>query len=337
MLLTPLLLTLALSRPPTLSRQPTARPVGVTPSPPPHDILHLHASLEDASGKASVQRDACAAIVNAFRGSSVGGSGTSGGSGADAAAPAATEPATRVTAVLPSGAGKTVLALRVVEAMRSALTIVLVPSIELVSQSYRDYDRWRAAPGVLDGWRPLAVCSSSSVPASELPRTTDVNTIAAFLRNRDGAPAVVFCTYHSAKRVSEALAGRACDLLICDEAHRCTGRRSKRDAKPLSDAFLTARRRLFLTATPRLIGSSRDAEGALIAAGSMDDEALFGRVAYRLGYGAAVRKGVVSPLRLVFLDVSEAYRRWEGRVALDDVDDDGGGGTLVLERRLSVP
>ena len=76
--------------------------------------------------------------------------------------------------VLPSGAGKTVCALRVTEALGSQLTLVLVPSIELVSQTYREWERWREQ-GALDGWRPLAVVSSSSVPT--LPRTTKVDEI----------------------------------------------------------------------------------------------------------------------------------------------------------------
>ena len=113
-----------------------------------------------------------------------------------------------------------------------------------------------------------------------------------------------------ALRVSGGGGGvQAVDLLCCDEAHRCTGRPSKRDAQPLRDDFIRASRRLFLTATPKLIGAARDAEGELVSAGSMDDEALFGRVAYRLGYSEAVRSGVVAPLKLVFLNVSEAYAR----------------------------
>ena len=51
--------------------------------------------------------------------------------------------ASRATVVLPSGAGKTVCALRVTEALRAQLTLVLVPSIELVSQTYREWERWR--------------------------------------------------------------------------------------------------------------------------------------------------------------------------------------------------
>ena len=101
------------------------------------------------------------------------------------------------------------------------------------------------------------------MPQAELPRTTDPDAIASHLAAAAGSPLVIFCTYHSAERVAEALqsTGGGVDLLVCDEAHRCTGRRSKRDAQPLSDAFIPASRRLFLTATPRLFGSRRDAEG----------------------------------------------------------------------------
>ena len=89
-----------------------------------------------------------------------------------------------------------------------------------------------------------------------LPRSTDPNAIVTFLRETEGTPRVIFCTYHSVDRVGAALreVGAAADLLVCDEAHRCTGRTSKRFARPLFDEFLPARRRLFLTATPKLIG-----------------------------------------------------------------------------------
>ena len=85
----------------------------------------------------------------------------------------------------PSGAGKTVFALRVTEALGSQLTLVLVPSIELVSQTYREWERWREQ-GALDGWRPLAVVSSSSVPT--LPMTTKVDEIVSYLRSSQDRP-----------------------------------------------------------------------------------------------------------------------------------------------------
>ena len=300
-------------------------------APPPIDVPAatleqrvLQISLgSDGGGKSAVQRDACAGIVRAFRGDAGGASGGEGGI-ANAGGSKAGAAASRATAVLPSGAGKTVLALRVVEEMRPGLTVVLVPSIDLVSQSYRDWRRWRAAPGALDGWQPLAVCSSSSVPKSELPRTTDAATIAAFLEGAaaGGGMRVVFSTYHSAARVSEAMAMAgvaSADLLICDEAHKTTGPATKRDAKPLSDAFMPATKRLFLTATPRLIGEKRDKEGALILAGSMDDTSLYGEVVYRLGYAQAVARGVVCPLKLIFMNVTAEYAALVGdRLAIDD-------------------
>jgi hypothetical protein len=176
---------------------------------------------ETPSGKSAVQRDAANAVLRAFGTSTGGGDGSSVGGGDGKALDGATnEAASRATAVLPSGSGKTVLALRVAEKLCSPLTVVLVPSIDLVSQSFRDWDRWREAPGFFDGWQPLAVCSSTSVPERELPRTTDAGEIARFLvaSAENGGPRVVFCTYHSAERVGEALraTGDACGLLVCD-------------------------------------------------------------------------------------------------------------------------
>ena len=188
-------------------------------SPPPSfaaTAAALDATLELDDAKARVQREACAAVLRAF--------GVTRSSGGDGAAPPTEPPAadglakggtaSRATVVLPSGAGKTVCALRVAEALRSQLTLVLVPSIELVSQTYREWERWREH-GALDGWRPLAVVSSSSEPT--LPRTTKVDEIVSFLRASQGRPQVIFCTYHSARRVAEALDGeqRAVDLLVC--------------------------------------------------------------------------------------------------------------------------
>ena len=115
-------------------------------------------SSQTTASKSVVQRAACAAVVAAFNGGANG--RTSGGEGDDGGAPAVgprKAPASRVTAVLPAGAGKTVLALRVAEAVRAQLTVVLVSGRDLVSQSYRDWERWRDV-GFLDRWNPLA-CS----------------------------------------------------------------------------------------------------------------------------------------------------------------------------------
>ena len=96
------------------------------------------------SAKSAVQREATDAVMRAFFGGD-------GGS--------------RATVVLPGGAGKTVLALRVAEAMhaRGALSSVLVraPSLALVTQTVEE---WKArGTGAMDS-NVLAVCSDADEP-----------------------------------------------------------------------------------------------------------------------------------------------------------------------------
>jgi predicted helicase len=75
----------------------------------------------------------------------------------------------------------------------------------------------------------------------------------------------------------------------------------------------------------------------------MDDETLFGPTVYRLGYGEAVRRGVVSPLKLVVLDMSDEYRAWSGQLAIEAHNNNntaqppaaGQSAQLVLQRSLS--
>ena len=184
---------------------------------------------------------------------------------------------------MPGGSGKTVLALSAAQAAlaqsdsASPLIIVAVPSRELITQTAREWQRWRSGT---DKWVEVAVCSGGAGDAARLHRTTDAHEIGlALARGRqERRPVVVYSTYNSLERVAEAMGGREADLVVSDEAHNTAGRPSKFAAFGLDDERLRARRRLFLTATPRLLSARRDADGALVPAGSMDDERLFGPV-----------------------------------------------------------
>ena len=98
----------------------------------------------------------------------------------------------------------------------------------------------------------------------ECPVSTDPVEISRSL-DGEGPTRVVFCTYHSLGRITEAQAlhdAPEFDLAIADEAHRTTGAlldgRGSNDAKKIDfqefhDAErLRARKRLYMTATPRL-------------------------------------------------------------------------------------
>ena len=118
---------------------------------------------------------------------------------------------------------------------------------------------------------------SSPRPASlAFPVTTDPDEIAAFLRRRDRRARVVFATYQSSPQIADAQTGSdaAFDLVIADEAHRCAGPEAGVFATVLDPAKIKARKRLFMTATPRYFTGRvrKEASEADWEIASMDDE-----------------------------------------------------------------
>jgi predicted helicase len=82
------------------------------------------------------------------------------------------------------------------------------------------------------------------------------------------------------------------DLAVIDEADRASGKLGRPWAAIHADAAVPAVRRLYMTATPRIV----DETGAVVA--SMDDEAIYGPVAWRLGLGDAIRAGILADYRI---------------------------------------
>ena len=165
--------------------------------------------------------------------------------------------------ILPCGAGKTRVSLRIVEELTPAggLAIVLCPSIALVAQIRREYLQHSAK-----NLRPLAVCSdktaagddkgynpkreeridtvkdptadNGNVSASEVKGkvTTDPAEIGRWIQEGAGQESisVIFGTYQSGHRIAAALieTGTTACVLIADEAHRTAGlRRSPKAAE----------------------------------------------------------------------------------------------------------
>lgn len=229
----------------------------------------------------------------------------------------------RGVVVLPCGSGKTLLGRWFAEQTAARLTVVFVPSLALVPQTvlaYRAGATWQH--------RTMIVCSDETsgravaVHDLDLPEwaresvtaSTSWEAIREFLAG--GGPArLIVSTYHSAPRVAAALHrdGVIADLVVCDEAHRLTGRPRQEFRAVLDDGALPARRRVFLTATP--------VEAAAWAAErepdevdqplALDDEALFGPRIYEASFGDAVAAG-----RLVDYDVQVLA------VPRDDQDDE---------------
>lgn len=237
--------------------------------------------------------------------------------------------------IMACGTGKTFTSLRLTEALlhNKGLVLFLVPSISLLGQS-------------LNAWfsdaqkeiKAVCICSDTKVSKKTkndfddntdssvdiaLPASTNPDTILRQLmhyRGHDGL-VVVFSTYQSidAIRTAQQAVLNATDgsfgtfdFIICDEAHRTTGvKLSNKDesnfTKVHSNDFIAARRRLYMTATPRIYGESAKTKAAQndYILCSMNDEAIYGREFFRLNFSDAVQQGLLTDYKVLVLTVKE--------------------------------
>ncbi len=201
--------------------------------------------------------------------------------------------------IMACGTGKTLTALWIAERLQSSLTLVLVPSLSLLQQNLAEWGRHSA-----EDFDTPVVCSDESVLQSKADTaiqstadlgvkvTTDPAEIRHFLGQRRKRPAVVFATYQSSDRIAAAQTGKAkpFDLAICDEAHRLAGHAEGLFATVLDDKKVKARKRLFMTATPRYFKEhvKRRAAELEFELVSMDDEHVFGPEFHVLTFHEAI-------------------------------------------------
>ncbi|MFE6735218.1 type ISP restriction/modification enzyme [Microbacterium sp. NPDC057650] len=235
--------------------------------------------------------------------------------------------------IMACGTGKTFTALKLAErwtneyAGGASTVLFMVPSLALLQQSLDEWSRERD-PEL--GFRAFAVGSDSNIGRRKnddltsvlmedlgAPATTDGKALAKLLGDVDEEHeglTVVFSTYQSIDAVAEAqrLRGDTFDLVICDEAHRTTGvtladESESHFVKVHDNNVIPATARVYMTATPRIfapeVKNAASQKSAELV--SMDDEELFGRVLYRIGFDEAVRKGLLTDYKVVVLGISE--------------------------------
>jgi superfamily II DNA or RNA helicase len=200
------------------------------------------------------------------------------------------------------GTGKTITAAQVALQVCPADGVILVacPTLALVAQALQV---WQGACEHV-----LAVCGDEGVTepdAVDLPAavTTDSAVIADWLTQHLPGLRLVVTTHRSAGHLGQALlrVGRVADVLVVDEAHHTAGRDDKHAVLLHDDATLPARRRLYLTATPRL-GDTPDGTAAL----SMDDPAVFGPVLHRYPFAQAIADKWLDDYRIAIVAVTRA-------------------------------
>ena len=231
--------------------------------------------------------------------------------------------------IMACGTGKTYTALKIMEQMtpQDGFVLFLVPSIALLGQTL---NAWMADKQ--DDMRAVCVCSDAKVTREmkdaddedasvvdlAVPATTDTRKILRQLKKYDKEKnrTVIFSTYQSIDVVKEAidLYKREVDLIICDEAHRTTGVVLKDKAesnftKVHRNDFIQAKKRLYMTATPRLYSANIKVKAKederIDVLCSMDDEATYGEEFHRLSFNDSVSQGLLADYKVLVLTVSE--------------------------------
>lgn len=215
--------------------------------------------------------------------------------------------------IMACGTGKTLTALWIKETLKPKTTLVLVPSLNLLAQTLSEW-----AKNSLSPWQYLCVCSDDTVnklddqPIStvgDLPFevTTNPADIAKFLSL--GGERIIFSTYQSSAQVAKAQeqSGVSFDLVICDEAHRLTGKTDADYATVLDEKKIVGQKRLFMTATPRTYttAAKTKSEERGVEITSMDDEHVYGPVLHKLSFGEAIKQDLLSDYRVLIVGVTD--------------------------------
>jgi superfamily II DNA or RNA helicase len=211
------------------------------------------------------------------------------------------------------GTGKTLTALWITERLDANTTLVLVPSLNLLSQTLTEW-----AHNTQRDWTYICVCSDDTVNKEDdqpinttvdlpYPVTTKPSEIARFLKSRGRK--IVFSTYQSSAQVAKAqkLSGKKFDLAICDEAHRLTGKTEADYATVLDEKKIISKKRLFMTATPRTYTANvkAKAEERGVEITSMDDPQTYGPEFHRLTFGEAIKQELLTDYQVVIVGVTD--------------------------------
>ena len=232
--------------------------------------------------------------------------------------------------IMACGTGKTFTSLKITEQIAGAgkRILFLVPSLALLSQTLTEWTQETDTP-----IQCFAVCSDSDVGkrrnkdddtqtfVHELsyPATTDAPRLALEMEKRHDTRrmSVVFATYHSIDVLHRAQTNHRLpvfDLIVCDEAHRTTGAKFEGEDESYfvrvhDAAYIFGRKRLYMTATPRIFGNSAKAtaERENVVLCSMDDDAMYGPALCVLTFSEAVKRGLLVDYKVIVISVDESH------------------------------
>lgn len=237
--------------------------------------------------------------------------------------------------IMAPGTGKTFTSLKFMERMaRDAAqeqyrVLYLVPSIQLLTQTLRGWNNDLSDDFTITNMAVTSDRNASRASKEDnedikpddigFPATTSTEQIMKnwtdIQKEELKDVLVVFSTYQSIDVIGQAQRDGfpEFDLIIADEAHKTTG------AKALGSEYssftkvhdndnVAGKIRLYQTATPKIYGPEAKAAAIeqSITISSMDDKSKYGEVIYRLGFGDAVSRDILTDYKLMVLAVDES-------------------------------
>ncbi|MFH9426264.1 Helicase associated domain protein [Streptomyces sp. NPDC017529] len=212
------------------------------------------------------------------------------------------------------GTGKTIIAAAAAKRLvPKGRDLILVPTLDLLAQTIK---AWHGAGHTGPA---VAVCSPQDDPELwNLGVRCTTNPVRLAMWHGQG-PVTIYATYASLPVLAEAFEGAygqqlaPMDLVVVDEAHRTSGSLGKAWADVHDQQIIPARRRLYMTATPRIWQERPNwevAEGIREAlpkemAASMDDEEIFGPVLYKLSLASAVSRGLLARYQIIVVELAD--------------------------------
>lgn len=236
------------------------------------------------------------------------------------------------------GTGKTLVSLWIAETLQARTVLFLAPSLALIKQTLDSWSANSATP-----FSFIAVCSDETVVSGEYDYadyspddvgfsvTTDPEKISQFLdlEQEGNRPKYIFSTYQSAEALIsgfEASSLEQFDLTLFDEAHKTAGAaNTQSNLAILDDSILRSKKKLFMTATERLVSPwilTKAAESQRVVF-SMDDESVYGPTLFSYNFGKAIEDNVIADYKILVSAVSndEVIRQVQERQLVSPSDD----------------
>ena len=217
--------------------------------------------------------------------------------------------AVRGKLIMPCGTGKSLTAWFIAGAINARNIVIALPSLSLVKQTLGTWTKESIANGISLDW--ACICSDETVAGEEIrvnvqdlgvPCFTEEDRIRTWLKKGESGIKLTLTTYQSAHKfakISREL-GVVFDLIVFDEAHKTVGAKGKSFSHLIFEENISAKRRIFMTATERYYAGDND---EIL---SMDSEEAYGKTFYSLTFKQAIESNppILCDYRVLTIGVS---------------------------------